>query len=66
MINCSVLTPHVKELGKKLNIENETLLRGLFTVWRSNNPEKPDSEITESDLKELLTDNSRTNTRWQD
>ena len=61
MINCSVLTPHVKELGKKLNIENETLLRSLFTVWRSNNPDKLDSEITESDLKELLTDNSQVN-----
>ena len=59
MINCSVLTPHVKELGKKLNIENETLLRGLFTVWRSNNPDKLDSEITEEDLKELLKDTSQ-------
>lgn len=59
MINCSVLTPHVKELGKKLNIENETLLRGLFTVWRSNNPDKLDNEITEADLKELLKENSR-------
>ena len=54
MINCSVLTPHVKELGKKLNIENETLLRGLFTVWRTNNPDKLDNEITEAELKELL------------
>lgn len=59
MINCSVLTPHVRELSKKLNIENETLLRGLFTVWRSNNPDKLDSEITEEDLKELLKDNSQ-------
>lgn len=59
MINCSVLTPHVKELGKKLNIENDTLLRGLFTVWRSNNPDKLDNEITEADLKELLKENSQ-------
>ena len=59
MINCSVLTPHVRELGKKLNIENETLLRGLFTAWRSDNPEKADSEITEKDLKELLKSNSQ-------
>lgn len=61
MINCSVLTPHVRELGKRLNIENETLLRGLFTVWRSANPDKLDSEITEEDLKGLLTDNSQVN-----
>lgn len=59
MINCSVLTPHVKELGKKLNIENETLLRGLFTAWKSNNPDKLDNEITEADLKELLKENSQ-------
>ena len=58
-MNCSVLTPHVRALGKKLNIENETLLRALFTVWRNNNPTKLDNEITEGDIKNLFIENSQ-------
>ena len=58
-MNCSVLTPHVKELGKKLNIGNETLLRGLFTVWKNQNPTKLDNEVTEVDIKNLLNQNSQ-------
>lgn len=62
MTPCKVLTPHVKELGKKLGINNEDYLRALYTRWCKDNPEKPSNAITEVELKELLNSDSKEKT----